>query len=173
VNEDDKLLTVQEVAAYVRVGPEAIRRWLRQGKLVGVNLGRGAGWRIRRSDLTALIGGPNAPRLSVDSAGSGDVSPGMGPEATPVEIEVTCATLVPLQNPHTGVTHLGTDERRWPRDEIIQAIDAGTHVFYAESPVGRAEVAVYDGPFGRYLRARQDGSWNDVLLALVQCEYEG
>jgi len=51
----DRLLTVVEVADYFRVEPESVRRWLRDGKLLGINLGRGPGWRIRVGDLESFI----------------------------------------------------------------------------------------------------------------------
>jgi excisionase family DNA binding protein len=51
----DRLLTVAEVASYFRVDPESVRRWLRGGKLVGINLGRGPGWRIRVADLHTFV----------------------------------------------------------------------------------------------------------------------
>ncbi len=53
--EEDQLLTVPEVARYLRIDPESTRRWLREGKLVGINLGRGSGWRIRRADLANFV----------------------------------------------------------------------------------------------------------------------
>ena len=52
---EDRLLTVAEVAEYFRVEPESVRRWLREGKLSGINLGRGPGWRIRRGDLAQFL----------------------------------------------------------------------------------------------------------------------
>jgi excisionase family DNA binding protein len=52
---EDRLLTVAEVADYFRVEPESVRRWLREGKLLGINLGRGPGWRVRVGDLDAFI----------------------------------------------------------------------------------------------------------------------
>jgi excisionase family DNA binding protein len=51
----DRLLTVVEVAEYFRVEPESVRRWLREGKLLGINLGRGPGWRIRVGDIEDFI----------------------------------------------------------------------------------------------------------------------
>ena len=51
----DRLFTVSEVAEYFRVDPESVRRWLRDGKLIGINLGRGPGWRIRQADLQLFI----------------------------------------------------------------------------------------------------------------------
>jgi excisionase family DNA binding protein len=53
--DDDQLLTVAEVSKYLRVEPESTRRWLREGKLYGISLGRGPGWRIRRADLALFI----------------------------------------------------------------------------------------------------------------------
>jgi excisionase family DNA binding protein len=50
----DVLLTVPEVADYLRVDPETVRRWLRAGQLPGINLGR-AGWRIRENDLDKFV----------------------------------------------------------------------------------------------------------------------
>ena len=54
--EEDRLLTVQEVAGRLRVNPETIRRWLRQGKLEGAMLGGDrAGYRIAESELRRLL----------------------------------------------------------------------------------------------------------------------
>jgi excisionase family DNA binding protein len=54
--EGDRLLTVQEVAGRLRVNPETIRRWLRQGKLEGAMLGGDrAGYRIAESELRRLL----------------------------------------------------------------------------------------------------------------------
>lgn len=52
---EDRLLTVAEVAEYFRVEPESVRRWLREGKMLGINLGRGPGWRVRLGDLEAFV----------------------------------------------------------------------------------------------------------------------
>lgn len=52
---EDRRLTVSEIAEYFRVDPESVRRWLREGKLLGINLGRGPGWRIRLGDLELFI----------------------------------------------------------------------------------------------------------------------
>lgn len=53
--DEDQLLTVPEVATYLRIDPESTRRWLREGKLIGINLGRRSGWRIRRADLAQFL----------------------------------------------------------------------------------------------------------------------
>lgn len=47
-------LTVAEVADICRVTPDAVRKWLRAGKLPAVRIGERA-LRIRRSDLEAFI----------------------------------------------------------------------------------------------------------------------
>jgi excisionase family DNA binding protein len=53
---DDPLFTVPEVAARLRLNPETVRRWLRQGKLRGSLMGsdRG-GWRIRESEVQRFL----------------------------------------------------------------------------------------------------------------------
>jgi excisionase family DNA binding protein len=48
-------LTVAEVAERLRVYPGTVKRWLREGKLVGVQLGDRAGWRIAEEDLDAFL----------------------------------------------------------------------------------------------------------------------
>jgi excisionase family DNA binding protein len=48
-------LTVAEVAERLRVYPGTVKRWLREGKLVGVQLGDRAGWRIAEEDLAAYL----------------------------------------------------------------------------------------------------------------------
>lgn len=68
--EDDQLLTVPEVSAYLRVGQESTRRWLREGKLDGISLGRKSGWRIRRGDLARFIVEHRGPlRAALDGHG--------------------------------------------------------------------------------------------------------
>ncbi len=48
----DVWLTVQEVAAHLKVHEESVRRWIRTGRLAVLDLGSPkAGYRIRRSDL--------------------------------------------------------------------------------------------------------------------------
>ena len=48
-------LTVEEVAARLKVTPEIIRDWLRTGRLGGFRLGGPrAGWRVTSLDLAAF-----------------------------------------------------------------------------------------------------------------------
>ena len=56
--DDDRLLTVQEVAERLRVNPETVRRWLRQGRLRGVMPGGDrAGYRVAESELRRFLAG--------------------------------------------------------------------------------------------------------------------
>jgi excisionase family DNA binding protein len=49
----ENLLTIEETAAKLKMHPETVRQWLRDGKLAGVKLSRD--WRVRESDLAAFI----------------------------------------------------------------------------------------------------------------------
>ena len=54
--DDDRLLTVEEVAQRLRLSEEVVRRKLRSGELRGVRLGeRRAGWRITEGDLRRFL----------------------------------------------------------------------------------------------------------------------
>jgi excisionase family DNA binding protein len=46
-------LTINEVAATLRVSPITIREWLRKGKMTGLKTGKL--WRIRKEDLQRFI----------------------------------------------------------------------------------------------------------------------
>lgn len=53
---EDRLLTVPEVAGRLRVHPESVRRWVRQGRLHGVLFGgTRTGYRIPESDVERFI----------------------------------------------------------------------------------------------------------------------
>ena len=65
-------LTVAEVAERLRVYPGTVKRWLREGKLVGVQLGDRAGWRIAEEDLEAyLTRQRNVPASADDEVSEG------------------------------------------------------------------------------------------------------
>ncbi len=54
--DTDRLLTVAEAAARLRLNPETIRRWLRDGRLKVIHLGSDkAGWRVREHDLDTFL----------------------------------------------------------------------------------------------------------------------
>lgn len=48
-------LTVNEVAERLKVTPLTVRRWLKAGDLVGIQLGDRAGWRITEADLEQFL----------------------------------------------------------------------------------------------------------------------
>ena len=55
---DERILTVPEVAERLKVRPEAIRRWIRAGKLPAfLPGGTKTGYRIKASELEQFIAG--------------------------------------------------------------------------------------------------------------------
>jgi excisionase family DNA binding protein len=53
---DQRLLTVREVAERLRSSPETVRRWLRQGKLRGFRPGgTKLGYRVPESELERFL----------------------------------------------------------------------------------------------------------------------
>lgn len=50
---ENELLTVSEVAAYLRVGRVTVWRWCKQGHLRAIQVGHH--WRIHRDDLRCLL----------------------------------------------------------------------------------------------------------------------
>jgi excisionase family DNA binding protein len=51
----DEWLTVRDVAERLKVTKETVRRWVREGGLPALVLGKKAGHRIRSTDLDAFI----------------------------------------------------------------------------------------------------------------------
>jgi len=52
---DSELWTVDQVADYLQLSPETIRRWVRDGKLPAVKLGSNrAGFRIHESEVRKI-----------------------------------------------------------------------------------------------------------------------
>jgi excisionase family DNA binding protein len=49
----NELLTVERVAEELSVHPKTVRTWIREGKLVAVDLGKE--YRVRRSDLDRFL----------------------------------------------------------------------------------------------------------------------
>ena len=54
-NPNPDLLTTTEAAAYLRVHPETVRTWARQGVIPAVKFGNRGGFRFRREDLDAFL----------------------------------------------------------------------------------------------------------------------
>jgi excisionase family DNA binding protein len=51
----ERFFTTEEVADKLRVNKVTVQRWIRSGKLPAVNLGGSSGYRIRGSDVEALL----------------------------------------------------------------------------------------------------------------------
>ena len=49
----EKMLTVEEIAEELRVHPETVRQWIRDGELVALDISKE--YRILRSDLDAFL----------------------------------------------------------------------------------------------------------------------
>jgi excisionase family DNA binding protein len=52
---EDPLLTVEDVARRLSVHVDSVRRWIRSGELVALDLGGAAGYRIAQSELDRFI----------------------------------------------------------------------------------------------------------------------
>ena len=51
----DELLTVDEVAARLKVRPSTVQGWIRRRELAAISLGGRSGYRVRESALTAFL----------------------------------------------------------------------------------------------------------------------
>lgn len=72
MNDSQNLLNLKEVSQLLKINPEVLRRWLRNGKLKGIKVG--SDWRVYYSDLRIFLNGPlpvssesNAPQ-TLDNA---------------------------------------------------------------------------------------------------------
>jgi excisionase family DNA binding protein len=54
-----EIMTGAEVAAFLKVGIGAVRRWTREGKLKGHKLGGKGDWRYLKPDVIAFLFGNN------------------------------------------------------------------------------------------------------------------
>jgi excisionase family DNA binding protein len=52
---DENWLTVEEIAALLKVTEQTVRRWLRSGALVGRNFSGRTGYRVRETDLRNFL----------------------------------------------------------------------------------------------------------------------
>ena len=52
---DDRVLTVNQVAQRLQVDVQTVRRWLRNGDLVGIPFGGRTGWRVTEQELQAFL----------------------------------------------------------------------------------------------------------------------
>jgi excisionase family DNA binding protein len=81
---DDRMLTLQQVAEWMQVHEETVRRWLRNGDLAGINLGGKSGYRIRESEVEAFLKRREEASKSLAESNPGEAgspSPGRTGEA--------------------------------------------------------------------------------------------
>ncbi len=57
---DERWYTVEEIVETLKVHEQTVRRWLKEGELRGVLLGRKAGYRIRASDFEDFLAARDA-----------------------------------------------------------------------------------------------------------------
>ncbi len=62
---EDKYLTVEQAAERIQAHEETVRRWLREGKLVGTLISRRAGYRIPAGEVDRFLKeGPREGKLA-------------------------------------------------------------------------------------------------------------
>ncbi len=62
---EDKYLTVEQAAERIQAHEETVRRWLREGKLVGTLISRRAGYRIPEREVDRFLKeGPREGKLA-------------------------------------------------------------------------------------------------------------
>jgi len=52
---DERVLSVNQVAARLQVDVQTVRRWLRNGDLVGIPFGGRTGWRVTEQEIQAFL----------------------------------------------------------------------------------------------------------------------
>jgi Uma2 family endonuclease len=85
------------------------------------------------------------------------------------DVQVICIRKQPRPNPHEGITHLGNFAGTWTKQSVIGWIEERSSTFFVMTGDRRADIAVIEGPNGKYLRSYADNAWNDDLLLLPEC----
>ncbi|MDP2270486.1 MAG: DUF3892 domain-containing protein [Archangium sp.] len=85
------------------------------------------------------------------------------------DVQITCITKIPRDNTHEGITHLGNAQGKWARAQVIEWIEGRVNTFFTVSHNVRADIAVVNGPNGKYLRTHANGQYTDNLLSLPEC----
>ncbi len=88
------------------------------------------------------------------------------------DARVRCITKPNRDRRHEHITHLGGQDWKWTREQVISSLDAQTNTFFVVDAAGhRSEVGVVDPGDGRarFVRSYADGDWNNNLLALPEC----
>lgn len=52
---DERWFTTREIAELLKVSDQTVWRWLKTGRMRGINLSGKTGWRVRESDVNAFI----------------------------------------------------------------------------------------------------------------------
>ncbi|MFQ5576834.1 MAG: helix-turn-helix domain-containing protein [Anaerolineae bacterium] len=60
----DEILTIQEIAGYLKVSRTTVWRWCSEGKLAAFKVGHG--WRVHRCEVEKLVGRPLAGSVEMD-----------------------------------------------------------------------------------------------------------
>jgi excisionase family DNA binding protein len=58
-NNSDVIMTASEVAKFLKVSVSAVRRWTRNGQLIGYRLGGRGDWRYLKKDVMTFLLGMN------------------------------------------------------------------------------------------------------------------
>ena len=66
--ENERWYTVEEIVDMLKVHEQTVRRWLKEGELRGVLLGRKAGYRVRASDFEAFLAARDAREVEQGKA---------------------------------------------------------------------------------------------------------
>jgi Protein of unknown function (DUF3892) len=86
-----------------------------------------------------------------------------------VDVRVYCINKLNRESRHEGITHLGGQSWKWPRQQVIASIEAKANTFYTLVNGNRGDIGIVNGENGEYLRTYADRKWNDNLLALPEC----
>jgi len=60
-DDDERMLTVKDIAERLQMNEETIRRWLRTGELRGMQMGERSGYRVPVSELRRFIASRMSP----------------------------------------------------------------------------------------------------------------
>lgn len=90
------------------------------------------------------------------------------------DARITCIVKLHPQIAHEHITHVGNPANQWmwPREQVIESIEAKTNTFFVLDPATgkRADVGVVrEAGKQPYLRTYADGKWDNNLLSLNQC----
>jgi hypothetical protein len=81
---------------------------------------------------------------------------------------ITCTTKA-LWDGYLVITHLSGPGGTWAYGDVIAAINSGMHRFYASDGTTMAEIKVFRGTVGPYLKTVSDGRPSNNLEELPGC----